>query len=66
MKFYFGDLVIVDDGCLGVVIRMWSDCTYDIFVRSYDSIGKYKDVAIQKYISKPNTRGDTECEYPLT
>lgn len=59
MKFYFGDLVIVDNGLLGVVIRMWSDCTYDIFVRSYDSIVKYKEDDIQKYNSKPNTRGDT-------
>ena len=52
MKFCFGDIVIVDDFQIGVIVK--SCCgtrenDYDVYVRSYDEIINYKESEIQQF-----------------
>ena len=45
MKFCFGDIVIVDNFQIGVVVKSWCSASgnnYDIYVRSYDVIKNYR------------------------
>jgi hypothetical protein len=32
MKFCFGDIVVVEDNLIGVVVKCWTDKTYEIYV----------------------------------
>lgn len=46
MKFTFGDIVVVDDIEIGVIVKCWisysnkKSFNYDVYVRNYNSIKK--------------------------
>ena len=50
MKFQFGNVVVVDDGQIGVIVKSWADYTHDVYVRSYNEIRLYKDSVITHFI----------------
>ena len=39
MSFQFGNVVVVDDDQIGVIVKSWADGTHDVYVRSYNGIG---------------------------
>ena len=53
-KYGLGDIVVVDDTCIGVIVKSWfSDkkgYSHDVYVRSYNGIKTYKESEIQRYI----------------
>lgn len=67
MKFCFGDIVVVDDIQIGVVVKCWSENTtgnnYDIYVRSYNDIKNYKEDEIERYMVRHKYLNDEEIEY---
>jgi hypothetical protein len=38
MKFCFGDIVVVEENLIGVVVKSWEDGEHDIYVREYNGI----------------------------
>ena len=50
MKFCFGDIVVVDDIQIGVVVKCWEDGICDVYVRSYNGIKNYHEDEIQRYM----------------
>ena len=41
VKFCFGDIVVVDDILIGVIVKCWNGTSgnnYDVYVRSYNGI----------------------------
>lgn len=62
MKFQFGNIVVVDDDQIGVIVKSWDDGKHDVYVRSYNGILEYdfKDIRhfiYSKYLS------DEEIEF---
>jgi preprotein translocase subunit YajC len=46
----FGDIVVVDHGLVGVVVKCWENDLYEIYVRSYNDIMQYKKSEIERFI----------------
>ena len=66
MKFCFGDIVVVDDIQIGVVVKCWSSSminNYDVYVRSYNAIKNYKENEIERYMVRHKYLNDEEIEY---
>ena len=67
MKFCFGDIVVVDDIQIGVVVKCWSENTtgnnYDVYVRSYNVIKNYNEDEIERYMVRHKYLNDEEIEY---
>ncbi len=54
-KFNFSDVVLVLDNCIGVVCKVWentgnSKFTYDIYVRSTNTIILFPESEVHHYI----------------
>lgn len=70
MKYVFGDIVVVDDIHIGVVVKSWKNIsnnkhTYDVYVRSYNCILNYKEDEIQRYMVRHKYLNEEEQEYQL-
>jgi hypothetical protein len=67
MKFCFGDIVVVDGTCIGVICKSWirdnKEIIYEVYVRSYSCIKKYKEKDIERYMVRHKELNDEEIEY---
>ena len=63
MKFCFGDIVVVDDIQIGVIVKCWEDGICDVYVRSYNGIKNYHEDEIQRYMVRHKYLNDEEVEY---
>lgn len=43
MKLCFGDVVVVEEDLIGVVVKSWTDKTHEVYVRSYNAIKTYNE-----------------------
>ncbi len=48
-RFNFGNIVVVDEGSIGVVVKCWGDDSYEVYVRHYNSVETYKTKDIEHY-----------------
>jgi hypothetical protein len=51
----FSDIVVVDGNQIGCVVKTWDrrssvGYTYDVYVRSYNSIREYNEQDMQRYV----------------
>lgn len=68
MKFCFGDIVVVDDGNIGVVVKSWinqkdNSHTYEVYVRLYQGIKEYKESDIERYMVRHKYLSEEELEW---
>lgn len=69
MKFCFGDIVVVEENLIGVVVKSrikMSDkkgYEYEVYVREYNFIQQYKEEEIQRYMVRHKYLNDEEIEY---
>lgn len=69
MKFCFGDIVVVDDGLIGVVVKSWcrslqgNEPNYDVYVRVYNGIKNYPESKMQRYMVRHKYLSEEEKEY---
>ena len=70
MKFTFGDIVVVDDILLGVVVKCWITYKdneklhiYEVYVRDYNTIKEYKEEEIERYMVRHKELSEEEQEY---
>ena len=68
MKFCFGDIVVVEEELIGVVVKSWKDIknkkfTYEVYVRSYNNIITYDEDKIERYMVRHIYLSDEEKEY---
>lgn len=64
--FLFGDIVVVDEIFLGVVVKTWendTDIVYDVYVRSYNAIRQYKQNDIERYRVRHKELNEEELFY---
>ena len=67
MKYTFGDIVIVDDDNIGVIVKCWTSFThnysYELYVRNYNGIKEYKENEIERYMVRHKYLSEEEKEY---
>jgi hypothetical protein len=52
-KFLFGDIVVVEEDLIGVVVKTWEKMKggfyYEVYVRNYNAIIEYQEEEIDRY-----------------
>ena len=68
-KLCFGDIVVVDDIQIGVVVKCWARSlfgtppSYDVYVRSYNKIINYPEDKVERYIVRHKYLNEEEYKY---
>ena len=66
MKFTFGDIVVVEEDQIGVVVKSWltkDELSHEVYVRSYNAIETYREGLIQWYLVRHKELSEEEKEY---
>lgn len=63
MKYCFGDIVVIDNELIGVIVKCWCDKKYEVYVRAYNCIKEYKEDDIQRYMVRHKYLNEEELEY---
>jgi len=50
MKFQFGNVVVVDDDQIGVIVKSWANETHTVYVRAYNYTHDYKEEDIKHFV----------------
>ena len=67
-EFLFGDIVVVDDDQIGVIVKSWGGGStrenhYDIYVRSYNKVKEYDESIVERYRVRHKYLNDDEMGY---
>lgn len=67
-KFLFGDIVVVDDDLIGVIVKTWENIDvktiyYSVYVRQTNSIINYAEKNIERYAVRHKYLNDEELKY---
>lgn len=64
---FFGDIVVVEDTLLGVVVKVWigrqKKSTYEVYVRSFNCIKNYTRDEIERYAVRHKELNEEEIGY---
>lgn len=69
MKFCFGDIVVIEDDLIGVIVKSFgrslkgAEPNYDVYVRMYNGIKNYTESDIQRYMVRHKCLDDQELEW---
>lgn len=70
MKFCFGDIVVVEENLIGVVVKSWVTFSqgkkinnYDVYVRIKNDIQNYKEEEIERYMVRHKFLDENEMYY---
>lgn len=65
MKCVFGDIVVVEESLIGVVVKCWGGTkpNYDVYVRIYNGIKNYTESEVERYLVRHKYLNDEEIEY---
>ena len=66
-KFLFGDIVVVEQDLIGVVVKTWESMEkgycYEVYVRSYNRILDYYEKDVERYRVRHKELNEEEMEY---
>ena len=68
-KLVFGDIVVVDLGQIGVVVKLWGRSSngreplIEVYVRSYNEIREYPISTVERYQVRHKYLNEEEMEY---
>lgn len=67
MKYTFGDIVIVEDTQIGVIVKSWirnnNEIYHEVYVRNLNGIQEYPESKIQRYMVRHKELSEEEIEY---
>lgn len=66
MKYAFGDIVVVDNENIGVVVKSWlrdNGISYEVYVRMYNGISEYDETKVERYMVRHKYLSEEELEY---
>ena len=66
MILTFGDIVIVGDGLLGVIVKSWETkdgVVHEVYVRDFNGIIEYYERDIRRYLVRHKEMSQEEMEY---
>lgn len=64
--FQFGNVVVVDDDQIGVIVKSWADNTHDVYVRTSCVVSNYGASEIRHYIYSKELTADEYDFYDFT
>lgn len=69
-NFTFGDIVIVEDNLIGVVVKCWGPSTmgtrpahHEVYVRSFNGIREYTEDQMRRYMVRHKELDEDEMYY---
>ena len=70
-KYLFGDIVVVEENKIGVIVKSWETFSateghyfnYDVYVRMYNTICNYRESEIERYRIRPKYLDEEELEW---
>ena len=66
-KFLFGDIVVVEEDLIGVVVKTWQSFKrgyyYEVYVRNYNCIKEYNENEIERYRVRHKELDEQELEW---
>lgn len=67
-KFLFGDIVVVEDYLIGIIVKTWYSTMrngyhYEVYVRNYNGIKEYNEEEIERYRVRHKYLTEEEYEY---
>ena len=72
MKLCFGDIVVIEENLIGVIVKSWvtysqgkSIHNYDVYVRMKNAIVNYQENEIERYMVRHKYLSEEEMEYQL-
>lgn len=71
MKFVFGDIVVVDENLIGVVVKSWGvsnkgrEPYHEVYVRSLNTIKEYDNSEMERYLVRHKELDEAEQDYQL-
>ena len=72
MKLVFGDIVVVDENQIGVVVKNWvghpgrKKPSCEVYVRSYNTIKEYDLHMVERYQVRHKYLDEDEVEYQIS
>lgn len=70
MQYTFGDIVIIEDNLIGVVVKCWGGSLlgnkpvyHEVYVRSYNTIKEYKEYQMRRYMVRHKELDENEMYY---
>lgn len=67
MHYCFGDIVVVENNLIGVVVKSFivnnEEIEHNVYVRSYNCIKSYKENEMQRYMVRHKELNDEEINY---
>ncbi|MBS4040387.1 MAG: hypothetical protein KGZ81_07270 [Flavobacteriales bacterium] len=69
MKLVFGDIVVVENNLIGVVVKNWGrgsngrEPHVEVYVRSYRTIQEYPISEVERYLVRHKELSDEDMEY---
>ena len=67
MKYCFGDIVVVEETQIGVIVKSWvrnnEEIIHEVYVRNLNNIKEYKEKDIQRYMVRHKELNEEEIEY---
>jgi len=65
MNLTFGDIVIVRDNLIGVVVKSWESGSHEVYVRDFNGIMEYPEGELRRYLVRHKELSDEEMNYQL-
>lgn len=66
MKICFGDIVVVEENLIGVVVKTWigtRGVRHEVYVRNYNCIKEYSDNEVERYMVRHKELDEQEMIY---
>lgn len=71
MKFLFGDIVVIEENLIGVIVKSWERMNgddkgsyyYEVYVRNFNSINEYDEDEIERYRVRHKELDEDELYY---
>lgn len=70
MRFTFGDIVVVEENLIGVVVKSWQKSLtgnkpvhHEVYVRSFNTIKEYTEDEMQRYMVRHKELNEEEMYY---
>ena len=66
MRVCFGDIVVVDEDQIGVVVKSWvtsGERQYEVYVRTYNCIRRYNESEVDRYMVRHKYLNEEELEW---
>lgn len=67
MKLCFGDIVVIENSLIGVVVKSWknlnNEVSYDVYVREYNNIKNYNEDEVERYMVRHKYLNEEEIEW---